>query len=223
MDIFQRHEIFEIEALENLNSGKFLEPLVFGGGTMLRLCYELNRYSVDLDFWFIKKTDQKYYFDRLKKYMADRYELTDAHIKFHTILLELRSRNYPKRLKIEIRKEVKPCDFEEKIAFSKYTSKQVMLRVHTLDQMMNNKIKAALERHEIRDFYDLEFLVRKGIPLKASRGELNKLIEFANAFKDKDFSVTLGSLLEADMRKYYIANRFSYLIGKMSETGREAD
>lgn len=217
MDIFQRHEILEIETLEAMNSGKFLEPLVFGGGTMLRLCYELNRYSVDLDFWFVKKTDQKSYFDRLKKYLGERYELTDAHIKFHTILLELRSRDYPKRLKIEIRKEIKPCDFEEKIAFSKYTSKQVMLRVHTLDQMMKNKIGAALDRHEIRDFYDLEFLVRRGVPLKASRNELDKLIELASAFKDKDFSVTLGSLLEPDMRKYYIANRFSYLIGKLSE------
>ena len=54
MDIFSEHEKFEIEVLDKMNSLKKLEPLVFGGGTMLRLCHELNRYSVDLDFWFIK-------------------------------------------------------------------------------------------------------------------------------------------------------------------------
>ena len=55
MDIFNRHEIFEIEVLEKMKSTKILDPLVFGGGTMLRLCHELGRYSVDLDFWFIKE------------------------------------------------------------------------------------------------------------------------------------------------------------------------
>ncbi|MCD6228087.1 MAG: nucleotidyl transferase AbiEii/AbiGii toxin family protein [Candidatus Omnitrophica bacterium] len=50
-----KHEIFEIEVLEKLNNARFLEPLVFGGGTMLRLCWGLPRYLVDLDFWFIKK------------------------------------------------------------------------------------------------------------------------------------------------------------------------
>ena len=52
MDIFRQHEVFQIEVLDKMNSAKLLEPLVFGGGTMLRLCHELNRYSVDLDFDF---------------------------------------------------------------------------------------------------------------------------------------------------------------------------
>ena len=40
MDIFRQHEAFEIEVLDRMNSAKVLEPLVFGGGTMLRLCHE---------------------------------------------------------------------------------------------------------------------------------------------------------------------------------------
>ncbi|MCK7512410.1 MAG: nucleotidyl transferase AbiEii/AbiGii toxin family protein [Desulfobacterales bacterium] len=65
MDILGRHEAFEIEVLDKLNSAKLLDPLVFGGGTMLRLCHELNRYSVDLDFWFITKDRAKAFFDKL--------------------------------------------------------------------------------------------------------------------------------------------------------------
>ncbi|MDP3790571.1 MAG: nucleotidyl transferase AbiEii/AbiGii toxin family protein [Candidatus Omnitrophota bacterium] len=215
MDILQKHEILEIETLDSMNSGKFLDPLVFGGGTMLRLCYELNRYSVDLNFWFVKKTDPGAYFEKLKKHLEQRYELTDAKLTYYTILLELRVKGYPKKLKIEIRKEMKPCDIEERIAFSKFASKQVILKVHTLEQMMKNKIEAALERHEIRDFYDMEFMARKGVAIKASRGDSEKLLKLMSSFKAADFSVTLGSLLEPDARRYYMSNKFSFLREKI--------
>jgi predicted nucleotidyltransferase component of viral defense system len=53
-DLIQQ-ERFELEVLERLNSRKMLTKLVFAGGSMLRLCYGLNRFSVDLDFWLVKK------------------------------------------------------------------------------------------------------------------------------------------------------------------------
>jgi predicted nucleotidyltransferase component of viral defense system len=70
MDILEKHEVFEIEVLDRLNSAKLLDPLVFGGGTMLRLCHELNRYSVDLDFWFVRKTAQKVFLTSCLKTLA---------------------------------------------------------------------------------------------------------------------------------------------------------
>jgi hypothetical protein len=45
------HEQFELEILSRMQSGRLLDALVFTGGTMLRLCHGLDRYSVDLDFW----------------------------------------------------------------------------------------------------------------------------------------------------------------------------
>ena len=69
MEDLTKLERFEIEVLEYLNKGKFLEKLVFLGGTMLRLCYGLNRFSVDLDFWIIKKLDLKQFFDDLKNFL----------------------------------------------------------------------------------------------------------------------------------------------------------
>ncbi|MGC9070395.1 MAG: nucleotidyl transferase AbiEii/AbiGii toxin family protein [Elusimicrobiales bacterium] len=49
-----RHEQFEMEVLEKLHNSKILDGLVFTGGTMLRLCYGLDRHSVGLDFWILK-------------------------------------------------------------------------------------------------------------------------------------------------------------------------
>ena len=217
MNIFRQHEIFEIEVLDKMNSIRALDPLVFGGGTMLRLCHELNRYSVDLDFWFIKNVAQQEYFEKIQREFKNDYEITDSQMKHHTILLELRSSLYPKRLKIEIRREVKDCDYQEKIAFSKFSTRQVLLKAHTLNQMMQNKIAAFFDRGEIRDCFDIEFLLRRGIALPANIGDVavgfrNKL----SGFKEMDFKVKLGSIVDSDTREYYATNRFSYLEEKLT-------
>ena len=45
---------------------------------------------------------------------------------------------------------------------------QVFLKVVSLEEMMKAKIAAFLERKEIRDVFDIEFLLKKGINLDAS-------------------------------------------------------
>ncbi|MFA5089671.1 MAG: nucleotidyl transferase AbiEii/AbiGii toxin family protein [Candidatus Omnitrophota bacterium] len=217
MGILQEHEVFEIEVLERLKNSGLLKPLVFIGGTMLRLCYELNRYSTDLDFWLVRKIDQRTYFAEVKKYLGRFYEVTDAQMKMKTLLWELRSKNYPKRLKIEARRQVQRCDSEERIAFSVHSTRQVILKVHTLKEAMQNKIEAALNRKDIRDFFDIEFLLRQGALLGVKEPRLAQLKRIAGAFKENDYKVTLGSVLDAETRKYYLKNKFTYLLIKINE------
>ena len=217
MDILRQHEVFEIEVLEKMNSAKMLEPLVFGGGTMLRLCHELSRYSIDLDFWFVKKISKDAYFETGRKTFERDYEITDAQIKRYTILFELRSARYPKRLKIEIRREWKEVDYQQTIAFSRFSTKQVLLKAHTLDQTMKNKIEAFLDRGEIRDCFDIEFMLRRGveIPFK-DKGQYLAFQKKLTRLKERDFKVKLGSILENDIRKYYVTQRFRFLQEKLT-------
>ena len=103
------------------------------------------------------------------------------------------------------------------IAFSKFATKQVALKAHTLNQTMKNKVNAFLDRGEIRDCFDIEFLLRRGIELPADIGkEADRLLKKIDGFKDRDFKVKLGSILEADVREYYVTQRFSYLKEKLS-------
>ena len=216
MDLLARHEKFEIEILYHLNSGRILEKLVFGGGTMLRLCHELNRYSADLDFWLTKKVDIEAFLNNISSRFEREYEITDSQNKHFSLLLEIRTPRYPKRLKMEIRKDIRNWDIEKRIAFSKHSNRQVLLNTHTLDQSMSNKIEALIDRCEIRDAFDIEFLLRKGISLPEMTGERRTLLkERLNSFGENDFKVKLGSLLEGDMRKYYAENRFQYLMDKI--------
>lgn len=222
MDIFKQHEIFEIEVLNRMKSAKLLDPLIFRWWNMLRLCHELPRYSVDLDFWFARTIPQRDFFDKGRGIFEKYYEIIDAQIKHFTLLFELRSGDYPKRLKIEIRRTIEDSDFEETIAFSSFTTIQVALRAHTLYQAMKNKVKAFLDRGEIRDCFDIDFLLRRGIeiPDYIDGKKAGMLLKKIDRFRDRDFKVQLGSILEPELREYYVTKRFTYLKGKLSATTR---
>ena len=152
-----------MEVLDRLNSGRFLSRMVFGGGTMLRLCHGLDRYSVDLDFWLLPADDYSRWFAGLQHYFARFYDLRDAADKFYTLIVELKSPDYPRSLKVEMRKNVNIAATEQAIAYSPFSSVQVFVRTIPLQDMMRSKIDALLRRKEIRDAYDLEFLVKKGL------------------------------------------------------------
>jgi predicted nucleotidyltransferase component of viral defense system len=206
-----KQEQFELEVLDNLNSVKVLNSLVFGGGTMLRLCFGLDRFSVDLDFWVVKDLDFNKLFADLKEILSKEYMLKDCANKFYTILFELKSKNYPRSLKIEIRKETKKITTEQAIAYSRYSNQQVLLEVVSLPDMLKAKVDAFLERQEIRDVFDIEFLLKKGLTLDFPVETLRQLAAKLKQLKEKDYSVKLGSLLEEEKRQYYTRENFKIL------------
>ncbi|MCD6277053.1 nucleotidyl transferase AbiEii/AbiGii toxin family protein [candidate division WOR-3 bacterium] len=204
-------ERFEIEVLDYLNTKGFLRNLVFYGGTMLRLCYGLNRFSVDLDFSLRNKVDTSEFFGALLDDLKLSYVVVDSANKFYTILYEIKSPTYPRSLKIEIRKEIKDVRVERAIAYSRFTNRQVMVNVVSLLDMMVLKIEAFISRKEIRDLFDIEFLLKRGISLPEDINILKKLDVLIDKLTDKDYKVKLGSLLEPEDRKYYLKENFKIL------------
>ena len=206
-----KQEQFEIEVLERLNSKKLLKNFVFCGGSMLRLCYGLDRYSNDLDFWLLRNINVKKSFNDLKECLGRYYKLSDAAKKFYILLFEIRSKDYPRSLKIEIRKEPKKVNIERAIAFSKHSNTQVMLNVVSLKNMMAAKIDSFIQRREIRDVFDIEFLFKKGIVLPDQKKTIEQLSAAINLLTRRDYTVKLGSLLEGKFRKYYVSENFKIL------------
>jgi hypothetical protein len=93
----------------------------------------------------------------------------------------------------------------------------VLLKTHTLEQTMKNKIAAFLARGEIRDCFDIEFMLRRGVDITFMDKE--QYIAFQkklDRLKDLDFKVKLGSILEDDVRKYYVTQRFRFLREKLA-------
>ena len=206
------HEQFELEILSRMQSGRLLDALVFTGGTMLRLCHGLERYSVDLDFRAPKNgMDWTRYARSLKEHLSRDYRVVDAANKRYSIVVELKSPAYPRSLKIEIRKDVSAVKTEMNIAYSPASTIQVVVKTVALVEMMKMKIEAFLNRKEIRDAYDLEFLIKRGIKFGADAKTAGRLLTGVEELGKKDFSVKLGALLPADLRKYYRQNGFKIL------------
>lgn len=212
-----KQERFEIEVLERLNSKKLLDNLLFTGGTMLRLCFGLNRFSVDLDFWLAKRTNTTLLYKKIYESLAEFYKIRDSANKFHTILFEIKSPDYPRALKIEIRKIVKKIKSAIAIAYSKYAEKQVLLKVVSPEEMMKAKIEAFLERKEIRDVFDIEFLLKMGTELPKQKRTLRKLLEEIENLNERDYKIKLGSIIEEQERRYYIKENFKILKMKVME------
>ena len=210
-----KQERFEMEVLDRLNSIKALNHLVFVGGTMLRLCHGLNRFSVDLDFWLVKSVDKKPLFNTLKEYLGGFYMLRDWADKFHTILFEIKSKDYPRALKIEIRRQPKKIATEQSIAFSRYSDLQVLVRTITLNGMMKAKAEALLDRKEIRDAFDMEFLVKKGVELDVFGKDKENILKVIESFNRNDYAVKLGSILDKEQRSYYTKENFKILKGML--------
>jgi hypothetical protein len=77
---------------------------------------------------------------------------------------------------------------------------------------MQNKIAAFLDRGEVRDGFDIEFLLRRGITLpEMSIDQVTKFKKKLSLFKEMDFKVKLGSIIEEDVRDYYISQKFTFL------------
>jgi len=206
-----KQEQFELEVLDRLKSGRFLDRLVFGGGTMLRLCFGLDRYSVDLDFWLLKADDEQAWFPDLRQFLSRFYEIRDATDKFHTLVVELKSPDYPRSLKLEMRKGIEIAGTERAIAYSRFSSVQVYVRTIPLQDMMTSKIEDFLHRKEIRDAYDREFLVKKGVKADITREKADQILATIDALTGPDYNVKLSSLLESDQRAYYRQNNFMIL------------
>lgn len=213
-------EKFELEVLDTLNSKKLLSHLVFIGGTMLRLCYGLTRFSVDLDFWVAKDADAKKLYKSLEDCLSQKYTVKDSANKFYTLLFEVKSKMYPRSLKIEIRKEAEKVKTEQAIAYSKYSNTQVYVKTASLKEMMNMKMKAFLSRKEIRDIFDIEFLIKKGVALDLPDDVLKSVLNGINSFAKKDYRVKLGQLLEPNERRYYTAENFKILKAAIQEKTR---
>lgn len=221
MEDLKLHERFEIETLETMRRLKSLDKLIFGGGTMLRLCFGLPRYSVDLDFYVSEGKNFSPDFPVLRDgFKKSGCEISDYQAKHFTYLLEIKSPIYQRKLKIEIRKE--PRESMETVINIAYSASaptlQVRLKTCTLKQMWKNKVSAFLDRGALRDAFDLEFLLRRnaGSLSDISKTHTAKMLETLNKFNKRDFANTLGNLLPPKEREFCASNQFALLKSELA-------
>jgi len=191
-------EIMQEITLAGLSRTDFFEKAAFYGGTALRIFYGLDRYSEDLDFSLIKPDSDfsiepyfKAVLDEFKslgltvsikeKKRTKQTAIDSAFLKAETIWKEIvlediiketgvRS-NKTLKIKIEVDRQP-PINFktEEKLLLRPFS---FYVKCYAKSSLFSGKMHALLfrkwkNRVKGRDWYDLEWYVKKGIPLDVS-------------------------------------------------------
>lgn len=188
-------EIMQEITLAGLSRTDFFEKAAFYGGTALRIFYGLDRYSEDLDFSLLKPDSNfsiepyfKAVLDEFKslgltvsikeKKKTKQTAIDSAFLKAETIWQEIvlediiketgvRS-NKTLKIKIEVDRQP-PLNFktEEKLLLRPFS---FYVKCFTKPSLFAGKMHALLfrkwkNRVKGRDWYDLEWYIKKGIPL----------------------------------------------------------
>ena len=188
-----KREIMQEVALAGLSRGGFFNEATFYGGTALRIFYNLDRYSEDLDFSLNYKDDNfslEKYFDYIKeefallnlevsisikkKRLATQVE--SAFLKESTVwgLIKLdeqsqKATNFPiSKIKIEVDKTPSINFQKENLVLSRPYSFYVTCMKPS--SLFSGKMHAVLfrswgSRVKGRDWYDMEWYISRNIPM----------------------------------------------------------
>lgn len=188
-------EIMQEIALAGLARTDFFEKAAFYGGTALRIFYGLDRFSEDLDFSLLKSNPdfslEPYFLSIVSEFEAVgitvsikekdkkvQSNVESVFLKSETIWKELILEDIVRQagiqsnrnIKIKIEVDCKPplgFDTEEKLLVRPFS---FYVKCFTKPSLFAGKMHALLfrkwqNRVKGRDWYDLEWYIKKGIPL----------------------------------------------------------
>jgi predicted nucleotidyltransferase component of viral defense system len=220
-------EILHYEILNALQESGALAALTFQGGTSLRLCYQGNRFSEDLDFAGGRDFDPKVmepFGDVLKREIAAAYGLavtinepeTGRHDEQSTVSVSRWSariaipnpnRSFPQKelIKVEVA-NVPAYDTDLVPVTINYPHlpapfSQMLIPVESRSEILGDKIVALGARpyFKARDVWDIKFLLDKGIECDDGLKFVSrKLIDYGLSVSD--FKVTLAARI-AQLRR----------------------
>ncbi len=188
-------EIMQEIALAGLSRTDFFEKAAFYGGTALRIFYDLDRFSEDLDFSLLETNPDfslEHYFASIvtefeaagmkvsirEKDKKKQTSIESAFLKAETLWKELVLEDIVKQagilsnrsIKIKIEVDCKPplgFETEEKLLLRPFS---FYVKCFSRSSLFAGKMHALLfrkwkNRVKGRDWYDLEWYIRSGIPL----------------------------------------------------------
>lgn len=171
----ESHKNVLIKILKDIYTDNTLGPLLgFKGGTAALLFYELNRFSVDLDFDLLSPEKEDYVYERIGKIISAYGKIKDQSKKHYTLFYELSYSEADHNIKVEINRR----NFGSKYEIINYfgISMQVMVK----EDMFANKLAALYERAERanRDIFDVWFFLQNGWPINKELVEKRLGISF---------------------------------------------
>ena len=165
--------------------------IVFKGGTALKKCFGLNRFSEDLDFTCLDKIDIKKVKDGLKRFRVEFELESEVYENGLKIILRIKGPLYV-GIRQSLCKVIIDFSFRETVILKPEikTIGRFLEEVPSFDvfvmqerEILAEKIRAMLARTKARDVYDLWFLARKGVNI--DKEIVNEKLKYYNIVFDE--------------------------------------
>ena len=200
-----KHKNILIKILKDIYTDATISPILgFKGGTAATFFYELDRFSVDLDFDLLDSEKEDYVFERVKAILESYGKLKEARKKrfnlFYILAYDDKDIN-AQNVKVEINRR----EFGSKYAVESFLG--ISMQVMVKEDMVAHKLCAMYERigKTNRDIFDVQFFLshdwsvnkniveeRMGMPYSEF---LEKCIDIMEKFNDGNILSGMGELL----------------------------
>lgn len=200
------HKNILIKILKDIYSNLTVGPILgFKGGTAALLFYELNRFSLDLDFDLLDTKKEDYVFGQIKKILETYGTLKEEDKKRFNLFFLL---SYDEKIEgaQNIKVEVNRRDFGSRYEVKSYLG--IPMKVMIREDMFAHKIVAMHERIGTanRDIFDVYFFLQNNWDINREIVEkrtgmsfgkfLRKCIELLEKMDNKDILSGMGEILD---------------------------
>ena len=180
------HKNIQLQILKEICTDTTIAPLLgFKGGTAALMFYDLNRFSVDLDFDILTsggaealdEAKEKEVFEKILKIAKGYGEIKESRIKRYNLLIIFSYNTKAQNIKIEVNRRVFGSRYEIKNLLG--ISMLVMVR----EDMFANKLMAMYERvgKTSRDVFDVYFFAKSNWPINKEIVEKRAGISYKEA------------------------------------------
>src|SRR3989338_6242625 len=156
------HKNILFQILKDIYSDTTIAPLLgFKGGTAAFMFYELDRFSVDLDFDLLDEGKEDYVFDRFEQIAKKYGSVKKTERKRFNLLFVVSYEDKTRKIKIEINRR----SFGSRYELKTYLGVSMLVMVR--EDMFAHKLMAMYERvgKTSRDIYDVWFFLERHWPI----------------------------------------------------------
>lgn len=203
------HKTILFQILKDIYSDTRIAPFLgFKGGTAALMFYELDRFSVDLDFDLLNESKEDVIFEQIIKIVQKYGTLKDSYKKRFNLFCLISYEDTAHKIKVEISRRRPESRYEIK------TYLGVSMWVMVPEDAFANKLMAMSERigQTSRDIYDVWFFLSKRFPVNTELIEkrmempfnqfLDLCIDKLQNLKDRNILDGLGELLTVSQKDW---------------------
>ncbi len=207
----RKHRKIMFEILRDIYRSDLGFYLGFKGGTMLYFFYNLNRFSVDLDFDLLlsaeerKKISEEDILKKLEVIVRPYGKIEDIYNKNYTLFILLNYENGQRNLKIEISKRVA---YKNKYEFKNLYGTDIKCMV--IEDAFAHKLLAATGRRVPvnRDFFDLYFFWKNGYEFN------EKIIRKISGKSGREYLIFLKKYIDKNLNQNNVLRGLGELLSE---------